>query len=492
MERVMDPKLFRSFSTKIAKIVTPLQPHQQRVVDRIQQEDQPGLIVAHGLGSGKTLTAIAAHDALNMPADVVVPAALKDNYAKEIAKHTKGKKPSSNIQSLQNLAVKKLVPQNQMLIVDEAHRLRGPQSTAGYQALKKNKAEKRLLLTGSPFYNRPSDIAPLVAIAAGSQVLPTDQAEFEKKYIQQQQVKPGFFKSLMGVRPGVRPVLNPQTKEEMRGILQKWVDYHEGTKTDYPDVTREDVKVPMDSKQLDVYDTMMGKAPLWVRMKVKAGLPPSKQESKELNAFLGAVRQISNTTQGFSQNNAPVAPKIQRAYEELKKELDSNPRSKAVVYSNFLESGINPYKQKLDEAKIPYGEFTGEMSKKKRDQLVRDYNDNKLRTLLLSSAGGEGLDLKGTRLLQVLEPHWNDEKLKQVEGRGIRYKSHADLPKEEQNVRIQRFLATRSPKGILEKIRLSKPGYAVDEYLTQLSGDKDRLNDQFRELLKAKKEEGQK
>ncbi len=85
--------------------------------------------------------------------------------------------------------------------------------------------------------------------------------------------------------------------------------------------------------------------------------------------------------------------------------------------------------------------------------------------------------------MQILEPHWNDEKLKQVEGRGVRFKSHAELPEEDRNVLIQRYLATRPRSGILERLKLKKPGGAVDEYLAQRSAEKDRLINQFRELL---------
>jgi SNF2 family DNA or RNA helicase len=77
---------------KIAKLKTELQDHQKRVVEKIKE--QPGLILAHGLGSGKTLSSIAMQDALNLPATVIVPAALKENYLKEINKHLKNPKES--------------------------------------------------------------------------------------------------------------------------------------------------------------------------------------------------------------------------------------------------------------------------------------------------------------------------------------------------------------------------------------------------------------
>lgn len=469
--------------TKVAKVTTKLQAHQQRVVNRIQQPDQPGLVVAHGLGSGKTLTSIAAQDELGMASDVVVPASLQANYKKELKKHRKGG-PKANIQSMQNMAVKGKVPQAPMMIVDEAHRLRDPSSKA-YQTVSKANPKKKLLLTGSPFYNHPVDVAPLVDLASGQNLLPTNKQEFENKYVSRKKINPGLMDRLRGVKPGEETHLNPKKQKELEGILGKWVDYYEGGKEDFPEVSRENIDVPMTKDQLRYYDSLMGQAPYWVRAKVKKGLPPTKSEAQRLNSFLGGVRQISNTTAPFQSRGRPEDPKIQRAVEELKKELGSNPRSKAVVYSNFLEAGINPYKARLEQEKIPYGEFTGAMPKGKRDELVKSYNEGKIRALLLSSAGGEGLDLKGTRLMQVLEPHWNDEKLRQVEGRGIRYKSHADLPAEERRVRVQRYQSTRVPSGVLETLRLRKPGMGVDEYLTRMSKNKNRLNNEFRELLRA-------
>ena len=35
-----------------------------------------------------------------------------------------------------------------------------------------------------------------------------------------------------------------------------------------------------------------------------------------------------------------------------------------------------------------------------------------------------------------MEPHWNEAKVQQVIGRGIRYKSHVDLPPEQRKVEV--------------------------------------------------------
>lgn len=468
---------------KVADVITPLKDYQERVVNRISQKDQPGLVVAHGLGTGKTLTSIAAQDRLGVPATVVVPAALRANYEKERAKHLTGEKQPIDLVSLQMAARQEKLPKTKLLIADEAHRARDP-ATSTFKALRDTKAEKRLLLTASPFYNSPHDLAPLVNIAAGERILPNEKAEFENKYVANRSVSPGILGRLRGLKPGVVQELNPRSAKGLKKIYDKWVDYQPGGTEGFPSVTREDVDVPMTPEQLQVYDTMIGKAPAWVSAKVRKGLPPSKAEATQLNNFLTGARQASLSTRPFVQEGAKShASKIDKAFEHLQKEFETNPESRAVIYSNFLSGGIQPYADRLREAKIPYGEFTGEIPKAVRDQLVRDYNEGKTKVMLLSSAGGEGLDLKGTRLIQMLEPHWNQEKLKQVEGRGIRYGSHAHLPEDQRSVRVQSYRATRPPRGILQRVGLGKPGGAVDEYLSSRSQEKEQLNEQFRKLL---------
>jgi superfamily II DNA or RNA helicase len=469
---------------KIAKLKTELQDHQKRVVEKIKE--QPGLILAHGLGSGKTLSSIAMQDALNLPATVIVPAALKENYLKEINKHLKNPKESKiDIESLQNIARKgQIESNNPILIVDEAHRLREPNSK-GLKAVKKNLATKRILLTGSPFYNHPSDISSLINIAADNEILPSSKKDFEKEYIKEEKISPSLIDSIFrNIKPGIKQIVNPSNKENLKTILNKWVDYHKSSTKDFP-ISKEEIhKIPMTEEQLKIYDSILDKAPPWVSLKVKANLPPNKQESKQLNAYLSAARQISNTDEQFKTKGEPQSPKINEAYKKFKEELQKNPKTKALVYSNFLSAGIEPYKKLLLKDKIPYGEFTGEMKQKERDKLVKDYNENKLNALLLSSAGGEGLDTKKTNIIQILDPHWNEEKIKQVIGRGVRYKSHEGLKPEEQKVNIQRFLAIRPRSSILEKLKLKEPGGSTDEYLYNRSKEKEELNNKFLELFK--------
>jgi superfamily II DNA or RNA helicase len=70
---------------------------------------------------------------------------------------------------------------------------------------------------------------------------------------------------------------------------------------------------------------------------------------------------------------------------------------------------------------------------------VAAYNRNEVDVLFVSKAGGEGLDLKGTRQIVLMESGWNENTEAQVIGRGVRFQSHAHLPPEERNVVIFRL-----------------------------------------------------
>ena len=468
-------------------IVPPsLNPKENRVLGKLNKV--PGLVLAHGLGTGKTRTSIQVANQLHRPTSVIVPASLQDNYKKEMTKWMGGQPDNINIQSQQRVALNGLQNNNPkgLMVVDEAHRARDPKSRLMKQ-LQTSEAAKRLLLTATPVYNHPADIAPLINVAANKQVLPEDRKVFSDQFISEKQVDPGFLGKILGIRPGEEETLN-QKSPELRDALKKYVDYEPGTNAGaqaagFPQTKEEVIKTPLSSSQQDIYKTIMGQAPFWTRWKVRAGLPPNRTELQSLQSFLTGARQVADSTYDFVKNkNKFESPKIQNAVSYLRQQMANNPRYKAVVYSNYLTSGLAPYKSYLNKYQIPYGEFSGDMPVATRNQMVRDYNANKLRALLISSAGAEGLDLKGTRLLQILEPHFNREKEKQIIGRAARYQSHAGLPANEQNVLIQRYLA--QPQGSWFDKLLGKPVVrGTDEYISDIADRKERLNQQLMQLI---------
>lgn len=84
--------------------------------------------------------------------------------------------------------------------------------------------------------------------------------------------------------------------------------------------------------------------------------------------------------------------------------------------------------------------------------------------------------MKGTRLLQVLEPHFNQAKIDQVTGRGARYRSHADLPEKDRTLLIENY-QSEFPKHWYNKWGLAKVLTAIDRYLQDASDRKQALID---------------
>jgi superfamily II DNA or RNA helicase len=61
---------------------------------------------------------------------------------------------------------------------------------------------------------------------------------------------------------------------------------------------------------------------------------------------------------------------------------------------------------------------------------------NKVKVILISKAGSEGIDLKFIRQVHILEPWYNMNRTEQTIGRAVRNFSHKDLPFEKRNVQI--------------------------------------------------------
>ena len=459
-------------------------PEQQaRIVKKIQNPNTPGLVLFHGMGSGKTRASIEAYKALNMPADVIVPAALQENYRKELKKWI-GKVPSNvNIVSQQRLSnpnLKTNLYGKGLQIVDEAQKARNQEGEL-YKMLDKTHPAKRLLLSGTPMLNNPAELGNLVNLAAGKPLLPNNKTDFKNKYFEPIEVNPGLLGRLTGVKPGLEYKLTH--KDELKKILDQYVDYYKPTQEGYPSVTEEEVRVPMGTNQQDLYNSILGRANWWTRYKVKHNIPPGRGELEGMKAFLSGPRQVSNSTAGFTTNPKQIeSPKINAAFNFLQSKLKEDPQYKALIYSNYLNNGIRPYEELLKKNRIPFGEFSGDASPTLRNKAVLDYNANKIKALLVSGAGAEGLDLKNTRLEQLLDPHWNLAKERQVIGRGVRFHSHDGLPPEKRHVLVQRYFAAPKPSWV-DRFTFNKKPTGTDEYIHNIAKQKDQMNQEIVNLV---------
>ena len=134
-----------------------------------------------------------------------------------------------------------------------------------------------------------------------------------------------------------------------------------------------------------------------------------------------------------------------------------------LVYSQYIEGGLIPLGIVLEELgftrygqspsllknntinknNMKYVMITGDINHSKDNvEEIKDctnidnVNGDKVKVILISRAGSEGIDLKYIRQVHILEPWYNTSRIEQIIGRAIRSRSHCDLSFNKRNVQI--------------------------------------------------------
>jgi hypothetical protein len=136
----------------------------------------------------------------------------------------------------------------------------------------------------------------------------------------------------------------------------------------------------------------------------------------------------------------------------------------------------------LDLKGISYVFFDGDMDDNDRIKVLERFNSpeningDKIKVIILTSAGSAGINLKEIRRFHILEQYFNLSYMKQVIGRGVRYLSHERLPLHKRNITIRNyFLNLATP----EQTKIYSPDYS----LYDLAKSKDRKIAKIRELI---------
>lgn len=116
-----------------------------------------------------------------------------------------------------------------------------------------------------------------------------------------------------------------------------------------------------------------------------------------------------------------------------------------------------------------------------------------IKLLMITSSGAEGINLRNTRYVHIMEPYWNMVRVDQVVGRARRICSHEDLPKELQTVQVFIYVSTMTEEQLSKNIEMktqdiSKLAYpakngkkeqvpfSTDQYLFEIAQIKDSIN----------------
>ena len=147
-----------------------------------------------------------------------------------------------------------------------------------------------------------------------------------------------------------------------------------------------------------------------------------------------------------------------------------------------------------------YNSSWNELPTSLANQLKERYNNNNngevIKVFMITASGSEGINLRNTRYVHIMEPYWHPARMEQVIGRARRICSHTDLPDELQTVDVFVYLMTLTQAQIksdasieLKRKDLSKQEYQLspdkpkakipftsDEALFEISNIKDNLN----------------
>jgi hypothetical protein len=158
------------------------------------------------------------------------------------------------------------------------------------------------------------------------------------------------------------------------------------------------------------------------------------------------------------------------------------------LFSKVLEfNGYQKFNPSHLNDDIPkYAIYSGSEDENEKKQTMKVFtsSDNKhgklIKIVLATSAGAEGLDLKNIRQIHIMEPYWNQVRIEQVIGRGVRRNSHIDLPVDQRNVEIFRYFSVFSKDDSM----LTRDKMSTDEHIEQISIKKQIIINEILQILK--------
>ncbi|ADO67164.1 putative superfamily II helicase/VV D11-like transcription factor [Cafeteria roenbergensis virus] len=516
MKQLCQPKKFKLQNSQklVADFMGPSTPYNN-------------LLVFHQIGSGKTCTAITVAEQWKHTKKILIltPASLVDNMRdelrsscgqnnyitltelKELEKYKVSdkryqaiiKKSNERIAKFYNIMsyhkfVKlaldnKINLKNTLLIIDEIQNMVSESGTfyrVLYQKIINAPSDlKILLLSATPMFDRPQEIGLTLNLLRPTVPFPIG-TEFVDTYLKKYKTKNGF---------NYRPINMRDFKDKITGLIS----YYRGANPiSYPDTNFMIKRITMNEFQYKSYLGSLSDNDGYIRGAFKSAdilnLPTN---------FLIGPRVVSNIafpnkctgSDGIKclrgeclelQNLKNYSIKFYHILKKLKQS-----EGPCFVYSNFKTYGgidcfIRVLKKhgwkdfkKQGEGTRRFAIWSGDETMEYKS-LVKstfnqpnNHNGSKLHLILGSPSIKEGVTLKRLEQMHILEPYWNLSRMLQIIGRGVRYCSHADLPKRKRKVDIYLYLA-KTPDN----------RESVDEYIWKLAKQKAKLINQFEKTMK--------
>lgn len=457
--------------------------HQKATLEYFLTSPYKGLLLYHKLGSGKTCTSIIIADSMlakNMINHVFIltPGSLRDGWVKEYCENC-GEKSSNLSEKFTFITYNYMIGNNlpdfsgSLVIIDEVHNLiNGAKNfskhpTSIYNALLSSNC-RILALSGTPIYNYVYEFALLGNLLKPGGDFPEIRVKGE--------LQDGLFMNWFADDNGQ---LKPKNISELKKRLEGIVSYYPGAGTEFvPEIIeQEPFKITMSYDQeinYWVYDEVEKQMSRKPSEKLKATNP--KLYEQLLKLFIMAkknilTRKASNfyypkeveakkdllvKNGGWIDSAVTKNGNLRDVYSSklsaFLMNLAVHINQKHVLFTFFKnKSGVYLIKSILELCGIPAEIFSGDLNDTQRRKLLKEFNSeenrygNKIKVLLVTEAGAEGISVLEARHMHIFESSPRMSKTIQAIGRVARYRSHIDLPENERNINIWKYWSIASP-----------------------------------------------
>lgn len=462
-----------------------LRPYQLRGYEWLYKNSRIGFgsLIADDMGLGKTIQVIAtllklkeAGDLGEQKALIIVPTTLLTNWEKEIHKFAPGLRPHIYHGPNRDLAPLKdadiLITTYGVLrsegaklqkkswiavIIDEAQHIKNP-GTAQTKAVKKIKAPVKIAMSGTPVENRMSEYWSIFDFA--NQGFLGKLKPFIKEYAKPIEVDRDQ-KKLQKFKQITEPFILRRLKSD-KSIIQ-----------DLPDKIEQDQFCELSKEQAALYQNVLDSS----LNKLDAAEGINRQGL--VLKLITALKQVCNHPKQFlkkGEANPAVSGKSQRLLSLIEGVLDQG--DKALIFTQYKQMGLIIGEMLNEQFGLEIPFLHGGVSRKKRDEMVEEFQQDASSPILLLSlkAGGTGLNLTAANHIIHYDLWWNPAVEAQATDRAYRIG-------QKKNVQVHRFVTQGTFEEKINQMLQHKKELAD---LTVNTGEKwvgDLSNKEFRELV---------
>jgi len=376
-----------------------LKPHQEEGVKwlyNLYLNNIEGGLLADEMGLGKTIQVITflilAKTKKNL---IICPASLVHNWKNEILKFTDIKEKDISLEIQENSYITILSYESarskidklskieyDVLVLDESQKIKN-QSTQIFEAIKKIKRNFTIIMTGTPIENSLNDL--------WNMLFAINKNLYELYNLK---IKPlindkNYSKAIELTIKMLYPIMLQRKKEQVLNL---------------PNRKNIDIFIEFSQEEQKEYDRLVK---IFISA-IKSGLS-GRIQSIALEGLL-RLRQFCSIHQilpsSLLNNHSLKDSKLEKTLDITKKIIKSN--KKIVIFSQFTKS-LDVLEAKFKNLNLNFVRLDGSVTKKQREKIIFDFQNNKNIHIFLISlkAGGVGLNLTAANTALLLEPWWN-------------------------------------------------------------------------------------